>query len=135
MQRILLKSKIHRATVTAADLDYEGSVTLDRRLMQAADLREFEQVQIYNISTGARLTTYAIPGASGSGMVQINGAAARLVQPGDLIIIASYAHYSEAEAREHRPRLVHVDAGNAPRRAHGVAPATAAAPLAGASTA
>jgi aspartate 1-decarboxylase len=134
MQRILLKSKIHRAKVTAADLDYEGSVTLDRRLMQAADLRDFEQVQIYSVSTGARLTTYAISGPGGGGTVQINGAAAHLVRPGDIIIIASYAHYSEAEARAHQPRLVYVDSGNTPRRAFETTPATAA-PLAGANTA
>ena len=112
MQRTLLKSKIHRATVTGADLQYEGSITVDRDLLDAADIREFEQVHVYNVCNGARLTTYAIVGERGEGTIQINGAAAHLVSTGDTVIIASYALYSEAEASLHRPRLIRVDASN-----------------------
>lgn len=110
MQRILLKSKIHRATVTQAELHYEGSVTIDAALMEAADLVPHEQVQIYDVTNGARLTTYAIPG--GDGEICINGAAAQLIHPGDLVIIASYANYSDAEAHAHLPRVIVVDAQN-----------------------
>jgi len=112
MQRTLLKSKIHRATVTAAELDYEGSVSVDRDLLEAADIRECEQVQIYNVTNGNRLTTYAIPGERGSGVVQINGAAAHLARAGDVVILASYAQYTETELAGHRPRVVRVDARN-----------------------
>ena len=112
MRRILLKSKIHRATVTEANLDYEGSVTIDRALMDAADIVDHEQVQIYDVTNGARLTTYAIPGPAGSGVICINGAAAHLVKAGDLVIIATYAEYEDAEARRHRPQVVFVDADN-----------------------
>src|SRR5262245_50101890 len=101
MLRTLLKSKIHRATVVQAELHYVGSITIDRELMEAADIVEFEQVQIYDITNGNRLTTYAIGGERGSGMVCINGAAAHMVHPGDLIIIASYAQYSAAEVDVH----------------------------------
>lgn len=110
MNRILLKSKIHRARVTNANLDYEGSISIDRRLAEAADLQEFERVDIYNVNNGERFSTYVIYG--GPGDIVLNGAAARLVQPKDTIIIASYAEYNEAEARAHRPRLVYVDAHN-----------------------
>ena len=112
MRRTLLKSKIHRATVTEANLDYEGSVTIDAALMEAADIVEHEQVQIYDVTNGARLTTYAIPGPAGSGTVCINGAAAHLVQAGDLVILATYAEFDEADVRRHRPRVVFVDAEN-----------------------
>lgn len=112
MQRTFLKSKIHRATVTAADTEYEGSVTIDAELLEAADIREFEQVHVYDLTNGERLTTYAIRGVPGSGVVQVNGAAAHRVRPGDLVIIASYAAYSEAEAASHRPRIVRVDRKN-----------------------
>lgn len=112
MQRILLKSKIHRATVTDAQLHYEGSVTIDTDLMQAADIVEHEQVQIYNVDNGNRLTTYAIPGPAGSGTICINGAAAHLVSPGHLIIICSYAQFEEIELDSHHPRVVHVDGNN-----------------------
>lgn len=112
MHRTLLKSKIHRATVTGAELHYEGSVTVDPLLLAAADVHEFEQVQIYDITNGARLTTYAIPGEPGEGEIRINGAAAHLVRPGDMVIIASYAQYTEVEAAKHQPRLVRVDARN-----------------------
>jgi aspartate 1-decarboxylase len=112
MQRTLLKSKIHRATVTEADLHYEGSVTIDAELLAAADIREHEQVQIYDVTNGARLTTYALPGEPGEGQVRINGAAAHLVEPGDLVIIATYAQYTEAEAAAHEPCVVQVDERN-----------------------
>ena len=112
MQRILLKSKIHRATVTDAQLHYEGSVTIDTDLMRAADIVEHEQVQIYDVDNGNRLTTYAISGPSGSGTICINGAAAHLVSPGHLIIICSYAQFEEIEIGTHRPRVVHVDGQN-----------------------
>src|ERR671929_1826018 len=109
MFRTMLKSKIHRATVTQADLHYVGSVTLDRDLMDAADLLPGEQVAIVDIDNGARLETYVIEGERGSGVVGINGAAARLVQPGDTVIIISYAAVTDAEARALEPRVVHVD--------------------------
>lgn len=112
MIRTLLKSKIHRARVTAADLHYEGSVTIDRLLMDAADICEFERVEIYDITNGARLTTYAISGQPGSGMICINGAAAHLVHPGDLVILATYAHYDEAKVCSHTPAIVLVDENN-----------------------
>src|SRR6478735_8329606 len=112
VQRIMMKSKIHRATVTQADLDYVGSVTLDAALMEAADLLEGEQVAIVDITNGARIETYVIPGPRGSGVIGINGAAAHLVHPGDLIIIMSYALLTDAEARTMVPRVVHVDEQN-----------------------
>jgi aspartate 1-decarboxylase len=110
--RIMMKSKIHRATVTQADLDYVGSVTLDIALMEAADLLDGEQVAIVDITNGARIETYVIPGGRGSGVIGINGAAARLVHPGDLVIIMSYAVLDDAEARSLKPRVVHVDSKN-----------------------
>jgi aspartate 1-decarboxylase len=112
MMRIMMKSKIHRATVTQADLDYVGSVTLDSALMEAADLLEGEQVAIVDITNGARIETYVIPGERGSGVIGINGAAAHLVHPGDLVIIISYAMLSDAEARALQPSIVHVDEKN-----------------------
>ena len=112
MMRIMMKSKIHRATVTQADLDYVGSVTLDAALMEAADLLEGEQVAIVDITNGARIETYVIPGPRGSGVIGINGAAAHLVHPGDLVIIMSYAVLDDAEARALRPLVVHVDEQN-----------------------
>ena len=112
MMRIMMKSKIHRATVTQADLDYVGSVTLDAALMEAADLLEGEQVAIVDITNGARIETYVIPGERGSGVIGINGAAAHLVHPGDLVIIMSYALLDEAEVRALEPRVVHVDDKN-----------------------
>jgi aspartate 1-decarboxylase len=112
MMRIMMKSKIHRATVTQADLDYVGSVTLDAALMEAADLLEGEQVAIVDITNGARIETYAIPGPAGSGVIGINGAAAHLVHPGDLVIIMSYAMMSDEQARTLKPKVVHVDAEN-----------------------
>lgn len=112
MMRIMMKSKIHRATVTQADLDYVGSVTLDAALMDAADLLEGEQVAIVDITNGARIETYVIPGERGSGVIGINGAAAHLVHPGDLVIIMNYAVLEDAEARALEPRVVHVDDKN-----------------------
>jgi len=112
MMRIMMKSKIHRATVTQADLDYVGSVTLDAVLMEAADLLDGEQVAIVDITNGARIETYVIPGERGSGVIGINGAAAHLVHPGDLVIIMSYALVTDAEARALEPRIVHVDEEN-----------------------
>lgn len=113
MQRVMLKSKIHRATVTDANLDYEGSVAIDEALMEAAGIYEFEQVQIYDIQNGNRLTTYAIKAERGSGTISVKGAAAHLVKKGDLVIIATYSVLEEAEARKHSPVLVYVDAKNA----------------------
>src|SRR5947208_17051901 len=110
--RIMMKSKIHRATVTQADLDYVGSVTMDAVLMEAADLLEGEQVAIVDITNGARIETYVIPGERGTGLIGINGAAAHLVRPGDLVIIMSYALLSDVEARALKPRVVHVDEQN-----------------------
>lgn len=112
MLRTMMKSKIHRATVTQADLHYVGSVTVDRDLMEAADLMEGEQVAIVDVTNGARLETYVIAGERGSGVLGINGAAAHLVHPGDLVILISYAQLDDAECREYRPRVVFVDAAN-----------------------
>ena len=112
MMRTMLKSKIHRATVTQADLHYVGSVTIDEDLLDAADLLPGEQVAIVDVTNGARLETYVIPGERGSGVIGINGAAAHLVHPGDLVIIMSYAVLDEAEARALKPLVVHVDEHN-----------------------
>ena len=112
MMRIMMKSKIHRATVTQADLHYVGSITIDADLLDAADLVEGEQVAIVDITNGARLETYVIPAPRGSGIIGINGAAARLVHAGDLVIIISYGMFDDAEARRLQPRVVHVDDSN-----------------------
>jgi aspartate 1-decarboxylase len=112
MQRTLLKSKIHRATVTDANLHYQGSVTIDPLLMEAADLLHFERVEIYNVTNGERFATYAIPGRTGSGEICINGAAAHKAKPGDLVILASYAVYDGKELAGHKPALVYVDEAN-----------------------
>ncbi len=112
MQRFVLKSKIHRATVTEADLNYEGSVTIDSDLMRAANIVEFEQVHIYDVTNGNRIITYAMVGQAGSGMICINGAAAHKVHPGDLVILATYATIEEAQLADHRPQIVHVDQQN-----------------------
>ena len=111
--RTMLKSKIHRARVTAVNIDYEGSITIDRLLMEAADILPFERVSVLDINNGARFDTYAIEGEAGSGVLVINGAAARLVSKGDTTIILSYENVSESEARDWRPRLVYVDRNNA----------------------
>ena len=113
MLRTLCKSKIHRATLTGADLHYEGSLTVDRDLMDAADLLPFEKVQVVNVNNGARLETYVIEGARSSGTIQLNGAAARLGMPGDLVIVISYASFTPEElAAGFTPRVVFVDAAN-----------------------
>ncbi|HEX6631219.1 MAG TPA: aspartate 1-decarboxylase [Gemmatimonadaceae bacterium] len=112
MRRTMCKSKIHRAVLTGADLHYEGSITVDRDLMDAADLREFEKVQVVNVNNGARLETYVIEGERGTGTLQLNGAAARLGMPGDHVIIISYADYDEAELEDFSPRVVLIDEGN-----------------------
>jgi len=110
--RTMLKSKIHRATVTQADLHYVGSVTVDQNLMEAADLLAGERVAIVDVTNGARLETYVIPGVRGSGVIGINGAAAHLVHPGDLVILISYAQMDDETARQYVPSVVHVDADN-----------------------
>ena len=112
MKLNVFKSKIHRATVTHADLDYEGSVTIDADLLDAADILPNEAVHIWNVTRGTRLTTYALEGPRGSGVVCINGAAAHLNQPGDLVILATFADFEEAELRGFRPKVVLVDAKN-----------------------
>ena len=112
MLRHFLLGKIHRATVTRADLHYVGSITIDTDLMEAAGFLENEKVDIYDVTNGARLSTYVIPGPRGSGEIGINGAAAHLVKRGDLVILASYAWLSAEEAAKHRPRVVHVDSSN-----------------------
>ena len=115
MQRTLLKSKIHRVRITDANLNYEGSLEIDSDLMKAADIMTYEQIKIYNIYNGARFDTYAIAGPAGSGEICLNGAAARMGAPGDLIIIAAYANYTEAEAAVHKPVVVLVDSENKKR--------------------
>jgi aspartate 1-decarboxylase len=112
MRRTMCKSKIHRATVTDADLNYEGSITVDPDLLAAADVREYEQVQVVNVNNGARFETYAIPGTRGSGDMIVNGAAARLVQKGDLAIVMSFAMYDDAELERFEPRVIFVDSSN-----------------------
>jgi aspartate 1-decarboxylase len=109
MQRQMLKSKIHRATVTDADLHYVGSITIDAELMREADLLPGELVHVLDIDNGARFETYTIEGEPGKRDVCVNGAAARLVQPGDKVIVVSYGIYDESELRDHRPKVVHVD--------------------------
>ena len=111
--RVMLKSKIHRARVTEANINYEGSITLDQELMEAADILPYEQVQVLNINNGARLSTYAIEGDRGSGEICLNGAAARLAVRGDTVIILSYCHVENDEAQHFTPKLVYVDAENA----------------------
>lgn len=112
MQLSLLKAKIHRATVTLAELNYEGSIAIDSLLLEASGLREYEQVHIYDINNGERFSTYVIRAEAGSGVISLNGAAARRVQVGDLIIICAYANFSAAEAEVHKPTLVYVDRDN-----------------------
>lgn len=121
----LCKSKLHRATVTEAELHYEGSLTLDAELMRAGDIVPFEQVQVVNVANGARFETYVIAGPPGSGTVCVNGAAARLVQVGDPLIVITYAQMTPEEARHHRPTVVMLDPGNAIRARGADAPAAA----------
>jgi aspartate 1-decarboxylase len=134
MLRNMFKSKIHRATVTQADLHYVGSVTVDADLLDAADILDGEQVAIVDITNGARLETYTIAGERGTGVIGINGAAAHLIDPGDLVILISYAQMEDAEARAYTPRIVHVDERNAIIEVNGdkavPAPGTAGDPVA-----
>ena len=111
----LLKGKIHRATVTQCDLNYEGSISVDAALLERSGILAHEQVDVLNINNGERFTTYAIPAAAGSGMIGINGAAARLAQKGDLVIIVAYARMEEAEAKAFQPRVLLVDSNNKPQ--------------------
>jgi aspartate 1-decarboxylase len=110
MQRTMLKSKIHRATITDSDLHYVGSITIDPELLDAADMLEHEQVHVVDVDNGARFETYTIAGTPGSGEIRVNGAAARLVHDGDTIIVISYAAYDEADLQSYEPRVVHVEA-------------------------
>ena len=110
--RIMLKSKIHRARVTEANINYEGSITIDKKLMEAADILPYEQVNVLDVNNGARLTTYAIEGEPGSGIICLNGAAARLVAVGDIVIILTYTNVEEKDAIDYHPRLVYVNADN-----------------------
>lgn len=116
MHRFVLKSKIHRLRITEADVDYEGSITLDADLLEAADILPYEAVHVWNVTRGTRLQTYAMAGAPGSGVACINGAAAHLAGPGDLVIVATFTELDEAAARTHRPRIVLVDEHNRIRR-------------------
>lgn len=112
MQRTMLKSKLHRVRVTHSELHYEGSCAIDENLLDAANICEYEQIQIYNVNNGARLTTYAIRATRGSGVISLNGAAAHHAQPGDVVIIATYAVYHEIELERYQPELVYVDDTN-----------------------
>ena len=114
MKRIMMQGKIHRAVVTDANVDYEGSITIDRHLMDAAGILEFEQVHVLDVDNGARFETYAMAGEPGSGDVVVNGAAAHLVSRGDRVIVISYAELEDAEARSWRPRIVVLDGSNLP---------------------
>ena len=122
MRRTLFKSKIHRATVTQADLDYEGSITVDAALMRAADILPYEKVHVWNRSNGSRLETYALEAPAGSGVICVNGAAAHLIRPRDLVIIAAYTWLDEAEARAHKPKVVFVDEHNRIKEERGEIP-------------
>ncbi len=112
MRRTMLKSKVHRATITDSDLNYVGSITMDPDLLEAADILDHELVHVLDVDNGARFETYTIRGERGSGEVKVNGAAARLVHTGDTVIVVSYAQYDEAELEEYEPRVVHVDRAN-----------------------
>ena len=113
MNRVMLRAKLHRATVTEADLHYEGSCGIDSSLLEAADMREFEQIELYNINNGERFSTYAIPAPPGSGVISLNGAAARKAHVGDMLIICTYAPMSDDEAKTYKPKIVLLDEGNA----------------------
>jgi aspartate 1-decarboxylase len=129
MGRRMFASKIHRATVTGADVDYEGSVTIDRDLLDAAGILEWEEVHVWDVTNGARLATYAIAGDRGSGDVCINGAAAHLVRPGDVVILATFAELDDAAAPAHTPTVVFVDEGNRVKELRPELPGPATAPL------
>ena len=127
MQRMMLKSKLHRVTVTQAELHYEGSCAIDETLLDAADIKEYQQIDIYNVNNGERFTTYAIRGERNSGIISVNGAAARRAAPGDLLIIATYVMMSEMELQKFEPDLVYVDARNRITHHSRMIPAQAAA--------
>ncbi|MHB2033389.1 MAG: aspartate 1-decarboxylase [Gemmatimonadaceae bacterium] len=129
MRRTMCKSKIHRAIITGADLAYEGSLTIDRNLMDAADILPYEKVQVVNVNTGSRLETYAIEGDPGTGTVQLNGAAARLGAVGDPVIVMSYAEYDESELDSFRARVVMVDRHNRPLQLEGAKSGRGQSPL------
>lgn len=112
MQRTVLKSKLHRVTTTHSELHYEGSCAIDEDLLDAADIKEYEQIDIWNVNNGERFTTYAIRAERGSGVISVNGSAARRAAPGDLLIIATFATYTEAELARHEPSLIYVDSQN-----------------------
>ena len=112
MLRTMLKSKLHRVTTTHADLHYEGSCAIDENLLEAADILENEQIDIWNVNNGERFTTYAIRAERGSGIISVNGSAARRAAPGDILIIATFGHYTDAERASYEPKLVYVDAEN-----------------------
>lgn len=127
MQRTMLKSKLHRVTVTHAELHYEGSCAIDENLLEAANIREYEQIDIWNINNGERFTTYAIRAERGSGIISVNGSAARRAAPGDLLIIASFASYNEIELSKYEPELIYADAQNRIARRGNEIPVQAAA--------
>lgn len=112
MRRFMMKSKLHRATVTETNVDYEGSLTIDMNLLEAADILPHEQIHVWDVTNGARLVTYALPGERGSGVVCVNGAGAHLIKTGDVVIIATYAELEDAEARRHEPRVLFLDRSN-----------------------
>jgi aspartate 1-decarboxylase len=112
MQRTMLQSKLHRVTITHCELEYEGSCAIDEELLKAADIREYQQIDIYNVNNGERFTTYAIRAQAGSGTISLNGAAARKGAVGDVVIIAAYARYDESELSSYQPKLVYVDSAN-----------------------
>ena len=126
MQRTMLKSKLHRVTVTHSELHYEGSCAIDQNLLDAADIREYQQIDIYNVTNGERFTTYAISAERGTGIISVNGAAARKAAAGDLLIIATYASYNEIELAKFEPDLVYVDALNRIMKQSKAIPAQAA---------
>lgn len=126
MQRTMLKSKLHRVHVTHSELEYEGSCAIDENLLDAADIHEYEQISIYNVTNGERFSTYAILGERNSGIISVNGAAAHKAAPGDILIIASYANYTEAELAQFAPQLVYVDAQNHIKQQRNTIPAQAA---------
>jgi aspartate 1-decarboxylase len=112
MRRFMMKSKLHRATVTETNVDYEGSLTIDTDLLEAADVLPHEQIHVWDVTNGARLVTYALPGPRGSGVICVNGAGAHLIKTGDVVIIATYAEFEDADARVHQPRVVFLARGN-----------------------
>ncbi|KMN82156.1 aspartate 1-decarboxylase [Chromobacterium alkanivorans] len=126
MQRNMLKSKLHRVTTTHSELHYIGSCAIDENLLEAADILEYEEVQIWNVTNGERFATYAIKAERGSGTISVNGSAARRAAPGDLLIIASFAQYEAAELKHHQPKLVFVDADNQMTELKGATPTQAA---------